>query len=115
MTAEIHVRRLEPDTVHGEKLEATITYSSFDAKEIDELQENIPNVIWECEHEEDEEDAEDLPSVDAVEVVRCRECKYCRKEDESEYWCYGFCSPARLVRKDDFCSYGCKCEGGGEK
>lgn len=33
-------------------------------------------------------------------------CEYCRKEDEFEHWCYGFCSPARLVRKDDFCSHG---------
>ena len=43
-------------------------------------------------------------------LVRCENCKYCHKDDESEYWCYGFCSPARLVRKDDFCSYGCKTE-----
>ena len=35
----------------------------------------------------------------------CENCKYCREEDEYEYWCYGFCSPARLVRKDDFCSH----------
>ena len=42
------------------------------------------------------------------EIIRCKDCKYCRKVDESEYWCYGFCSPPRLVRKDDFCSYGCK-------
>jgi len=59
MTATIQYRRLDPDTVRGEKLEVKIVYSSFDAKEIDELQENIPNVIWECEHEEGEEDAED--------------------------------------------------------
>lgn len=59
MTATIQWRRLDPNTVCGEKLEVTITYSSFDAKEIDELQENIPNVIRECEHEEDEENAED--------------------------------------------------------
>ena len=43
-------------------------------------------------------------------LVRCENCKHCRKEDEYEYWCYGLCSPARLVRKDDFCSYGCKNE-----
>ena len=42
------------------------------------------------------------------EIVWCENCKYCRKVDESEYWCYGFCSPARLVKKDDFCSHGCK-------
>ena len=45
-----------------------------------------------------------------IPLVRCENCKYCHKEDESEYWCYGFCSPARLVRKEDFCSYGCKTE-----
>lgn len=42
----------------------------------------------------------------AVPVVRCKDCKYCRRVDEFEYWCEGFCSPARLVRKDDFCSHG---------
>lgn len=47
-------------------------------------------------------------SIELPPLVRCENCKYCRKVDESEYWCYGFCSPARLVRKDDFCSYGCK-------
>lgn len=45
MTAEIHVQRLEPDTVHGEKLEVAIVYSSFDKREIDEMQENIPAAI----------------------------------------------------------------------
>ncbi len=48
------------------------------------------------------------PLVEVPPYVSCENCKYCRKVDESEYWCYGFCSPARLVRKDDFCSYGCK-------
>lgn len=43
---------------------------------------------------------------DVQPVVLCRDCEYCRKEDEFEHWCYGFCSPARLVRKDDFCSHG---------
>lgn len=49
-----------------------------------------------------------LAIANGIPLVRCENCKYCHKEDESEYWCYGFCSPARLVRKDDFCSYGCK-------
>lgn len=55
-------------------------------------------------------DVADMPSADVAPIVRCENCKYCRKEDEFEYWCYGFCSPARLVRKDDFCSHGCKTE-----
>lgn len=45
MTTEIRVMRLEPDTVHGEKLEVTIVYSSFDAKEINEMQENMPSYL----------------------------------------------------------------------
>lgn len=53
-------------------------------------------------------DIKSMPAVDVRSVVLCRDCEYCRKEDEHEYWCYGFCSPARLVRKDDFCSHGCK-------
>ena len=55
MTATIQYRRLDPDTVRGEKLEVKIVYSSFDAKEIDELQEALPTAIWECEHEEGQE------------------------------------------------------------
>lgn len=47
-----------------------------------------------------------IPAADVRPVVLCRDCEYCRKEDEFEHWCYGFCSPARLVRKDDFCSHG---------
>ncbi len=56
----------------------------------------------------------DLKDVDAIAngtpLVRCENCKYCHKEDEFEYWCYGLGSPARLVKKEDFCSYGCKTE-----
>lgn len=48
----------------------------------------------------------DAPTIDAVEVVRCEYCEYSHEEDEFERWCYGFGSPARLVRKDDFCSHG---------
>ena len=47
-----------------------------------------------------------LPAADVRPVVLCKDCEYCKKIDEFEYWCYGFCSPARLVRKDDFCSHG---------
>ena len=43
---------------------------------------------------------------DVVEVVRCKDCKYCIKEDDYEFWCNGFCSPARLVNPEDFCSHG---------
>ena len=49
---------------------------------------------------------DDMPTIDAVEVVRCKDCKYCLSGDEYELWCNGFCSPARLVRADDFCSHG---------
>lgn len=48
---------------------------------------------------------EDVPVVAVAPAVRCEYCKYCLEEGEFEYWCYGFCSSARLVRKDDFCSY----------
>lgn len=40
------------------------------------------------------------------ELVRCQYCKYSYEKDEFERWCNGFGSPARLVRKDDFCSHG---------
>ena len=48
----------------------------------------------------------ELPSSDARTVVFCKNCRYCLKEDEHEYWCTGFCSPARLVTPDDYCSHG---------
>ena len=47
----------------------------------------------------------DASDADVVEVVRCRDCKYCIKEDV-DYWCNGFCSPARLVNGNDYCSHG---------
>lgn len=53
---------------------------------------------------------ESIPAADVRPVVLCGDCKYCRKVDEFEYWCDGFCSPERLVRKDDFCSHGNKDE-----
>lgn len=56
---------------------------------------------------------ESLPSADVQPVVRCENCQYCCITDRFEYWCRGFCSPARLVRHDDFCSHGEK--RGGEQ
>ena len=63
-----------------------------------------------CQYDDMMRDADSFPAVDVRPVVLCRDCKYCRRVDEFEYWCDGFCSPARLVRKDDFCSHGCKNE-----
>ena len=57
------------------------------------------------------ENIRSIPAADVRPVVLCRDCKYCRKVDEFEYWCEGFYSPARLVRKDDFCSQGGKDDG----
>ena len=53
-----------------------------------------------------------VPAADVVEVVRCEDCKHCLKEDEYELWCYGRGFPARLVRADDYCSYGADMRGG---
>ena len=36
-------KRNDPDTVCGESITVTITYCSFDKKEIDELQKQMPN------------------------------------------------------------------------
>ena len=55
---------------------------------------------------------EAIPAADVRPVVLCRNCKYCIKEDEFEYWCNGFCSTARLVREDDYCSHGAEREEG---
>lgn len=49
---------------------------------------------------------DNIHAADVRPVVLCKDCEYCRRVDEFEYWCDGFCSPARLVRKDDFCSHG---------
>lgn len=57
MTATIQYRRMDPDTVRGEMLEVKIVYSSFDAKEIDEMQENIQAAIAAGLSEESEEQA----------------------------------------------------------
>lgn len=62
-------------------------------------------------NDEVQNDALKLPAADVVEIVRCADCKYCLKEDDYSFWCNGFCSPARLVRPDDFCSHGKRKEG----
>ena len=54
------------------------------------------------------EKIETIPAADVRPVVRCRDCQYCIKKDDFEYWCNSFCSPARLVCHDDFCSHGRK-------
>ena len=40
---KIHVtyKRLEPDTVQGDKIELNVRYSSFNTKEIDELEQTL--------------------------------------------------------------------------
>ena len=48
------------------------------------------------------EEVEQTKTVDAVEVVRCKDCKYLMFSDM-----YGECEKLlRIVRPDDFCSYG---------
>ena len=37
--------RLSPDTINGEKLVVTATYSSFDKSEIDELEKKLNDTI----------------------------------------------------------------------
>lgn len=49
-----------------------------------------------------QEEVEQTKTVDAVEVVRCKDCKYLMFSDM-----YGECEKLlRIVRPDDFCSYG---------
>lgn len=62
--------------------------------------------------------AEDMPTIDAVPVVRCRECKHYRTGTAMTFTRNGehirCCSCekfGRLMRDDDFCSYG-KRKGG---
>lgn len=52
-----------------------------------------------------------IPAADVVEVVRCRECKYHEDTDVT-----GFkhcCLLSKIVRYNDFCSYG-KRKGGAD-
>lgn len=45
----------------------------------------------------------DIPSADVVQVVRCKDCERCEYDAVFEqYWC----KLKRLVKPDDFCSYG---------
>ena len=51
----------------------------------------------------------DTPTIDAVEVVRCWKCKYHEDTDVT-----GFkhcCLHSKIVRYNDFCSYGKRKEG----
>lgn len=54
-------------------------------------------------------DIKNAPTVDAVEVVRCWKCKYHEDTDVT-----GFkhcCLHSKIVRYNDFCSYGKRKEG----
>ena len=54
-------------------------------------------------------DITNAPTVDAVEVVRCWKCKYHEDTDVT-----GFkhcCLHSKIVRYNDFCSYGKRKEG----
>ena len=51
------------------------------------------------------------PTVDAVEVIRCWECKY--HEDTSVIGFEHCCLYDRIMRYNDFCSYG-KRQGGSD-
>ena len=55
--------------------------------------------------------AKETDLIPSMPLVRCIDCKYSLREDEQELWCNGFCSPARLVCPEDFCSHGCMKEG----
>ena len=61
-----------------------------------EREENIGEIVT-------LEDFDRQPTEDVIKVVRCKDCKYLMFSDM-----YGVCSQAhtRLVRLDDFCSYG---------
>ena len=54
------------------------------------------------------------PTVDAVEVIRCQECKHCDPENHHCDHHMGTAAPLRR-KPDDFCSYGERKEGAGEK
>ena len=54
---------------------------------------------------------EDAPTVDAVEVTRCRKCKY--HEDTNVIGFVHCRLYDRIMRHNDFCSYG-KREGGAD-
>ena len=54
---------------------------------------------------------EDAPTVDAVEVTRCQKCKY--HEDTNVIGFVHCCLYDRIMRHNDFCSYG-KRKGGAD-
>ncbi len=92
------------DTVRKEKGERMPTKSEIKGRLMMKLSDgSCVEIPEEVSLEETETIAEHY---EFVRVVRCKDCEYSREEDEFERWCYGFCSPARLVRKDDFCSHG---------
>ena len=54
-------------------------------------------------------DIKNAPTVDAVEVVRCWKCKYHEDTDVTEF--KHCCLHSKIVRYNDFCSYGKPKEG----
>ena len=105
---------LPTDPMKNEYTKGNIVGVSLALKYVMQLPSVQPDTDEEIQNMQDMEQAQldkvfELGREDAkAEIVRCKNCKYCREEDEFEHWCYGFgfCSPARLVREEDFCSYG---------
>lgn len=81
---------LDIDGFNGGKITIYLNsrQNALNVKRILEVDDSIPNAATVC---------------DMQEVVRCKDCKHFRFSDM-----YGECSQAhiRLVKPDDFCSYG---------
>lgn len=48
MKETISFRRLTPDTINGEQIAITYTYSSFNKSEIDKIEEYLRNSLGTC-------------------------------------------------------------------
>ena len=51
------------------------------------------------------------PAADVVQVVRCKDCKHCVPDAVCGQIGRLWCKLKRLVKPDDFCSYGKRKEG----
>ena len=49
---------------------------------------------------------DELPPADVVQVVRCKDCKRCEHDAVCGQLGRLWCKLRRLVKPDDFCSYG---------
>ena len=63
------------------------------------------NMTW-AERDDCKKRLKELPPADVVQVIRCKDCERCEQDAVCGQLGRLWCKLRRLVKPDDFCSYG---------